>query len=104
MKLIYRKRGRGKTLKLIQKCVEMNKEPNNLTYILVADRKSSLWLSSFAKRKNYNIPFPLTLAEVPIRSCGTFIRNILVDDVEDILRAITGNRFNISMITMTKEE
>lgn len=102
MEIIYRKPGRGKTTKLLQECIKLNKIPNNLTYILVADRKRALFLSNFAKQKGYIIPFPITVSEFLEGMRGTFIRNILIDDAEDVLKVFIGNRFNVPMITMSK--
>lgn len=105
MEVIYRKRGRGKTIKLLQECIKLNRIPNNLTYILVSDRKRAIWLNDYAKRKGYLIPFPISVPE--ISSCkmqGISIKNLLVDDVEDVLKAFAGNIFNIPMMTLTKKE
>ena len=105
MEIIYRKRGRGKTTKLLQECIKLNRIPNNLTYILVSDRKRAIWLNNYAKIKGYSIPFPITVYELLSSNMqGSFIRNLLVDDVEDVLKAFVGNRFNIPMMTLTKKE
>lgn len=105
MEIIYRKRGRGKTTKLLQECIKLNRIPNNLTYILVSDRQRAIWLSNFAKSKGYIIPFPITVSELLSTNMrGTFIKNLLIDDTEDVLKAFVGVRFQIPMITLTKEK
>ena len=107
-KLICRKRGRGKTLKLIQECYYRNlKDGKTNTCILVADLHRALWLNDFAKKKKYNIPFPLTVWDIIGRDAlrGTTIRHILVDDVEDVLVAMISRAgVDIPTITMTKEK
>lgn len=105
-KLIYRKPGRGKTLAIIQHCCYCNrKDGGDYTYILVADKKRALWLSNFAKQKGYNIPFPITVAEVKEYGLrGSYIKHILVDDVEDVLFALVSHRVDIPLITMSKDD
>lgn len=108
-KIIYRKPCRGKTLKLIQECFYNNRrDKGNYTYILVADRQRALWLANFAKKKAYDIPFPITVSEyIDSHTRGTFIRHILIDDADDILAAFLKKyhpNFDFPLMTIRKTE
>lgn len=104
--MICRKRGRGKTLKLIQECFYRNREDGgNYTYILVADGQRAHWLFNFAKEKQYNIPYPITVNEIMHSGlAGSFIKNLLVDDAEEVLECFIGRGIRVPMLTMRKEE
>ena len=109
-KVFIRKSGRGKTLKLIQECYYRNREDKgNYTYILVADMKRAMQIRNFARKKGYDIPFPITAPEIIIGKLhGSFIRHLLVDDADDILeqhiRNISNGRVDIAMMTFTKDD
>ena len=104
-KLIYRKRGRGKTLKLIQECFYANRrDGGNFTYILTSNKESAHRVFEMARKKGYDIPFPITVGEVKNKGlCGTFIRHLLIDDVEEVLAMFfTERRIDIPLISMSK--
>ena len=104
-KLIYRKRGRGKTLKLIQECFYANrKDGGNYTYILTSTKENARRIFDMARKKNYDIPLPICVSEIKSNGLtGTFIRHLLIDDVEDVLGLLfAARRIDIPLITMTK--
>ena len=105
-KLIYRKRGRGKTLKLIQACFYANrKDGGNYTYILTSTKENAKRIFDMARKKNYDIPLPICASEVRNKLVGTFIRHLLIDDVEDVLGMLfTERRIDIPLITMSNYE
>lgn len=78
--LIGGRRSCGKTTKLIKKA---NKER---LYILCADTKRSQFITKMARDMELDIPFPITVRELPLRS--PFINKVLVDDIEDVLTQI----------------
>lgn len=81
-KIIGGRRQCGKTTELIKRSAETN------TYILTVNRERALMLSRAAQDLKLDIPFPITVNEVPLR--GSFIRKVLIDDVEDVLRKFIG--------------
>lgn len=103
-KLIYRKRGRGKTLKLIQTCFYANRrDGGNYTYILTSTKENAKRIFDMARKKNYDIPLPICVGEIKMNGlAGTFIRHLLIDDVEDVLGMLfTERRIDIPLITMS---
>lgn len=76
---IYTGRRNGKTLKLIEMSAETG------TYILVSDHQRARNLFKYAQENGYNIPYPVTMSEMYRRQSPN-TREVLVDDVEDILR------------------
>lgn len=80
MKILSLERGQGKTTELIKLS---NK---NWTYIICLDRKRAEYINNMAMKMNLDIPFPITLNELPLRS--NFIQQVLVDDMEDLLQHI----------------
>lgn len=104
-KLIYRKRGRGKTLKLIQECFYANRrDGGNFTYILTSSKENAHRVFEMARKKGYDIPFPISVWEVKNKSLsGTFIRHLLIDDIEEVLAILFAERrIDIPLITMSK--
>lgn len=103
-KLIYRKRGRGKTLKLIQECFYANRrEGGNYTYILTSTKENAKRIFDMARKKKYDIPLPLSVCDVKGTGLrGTFIRHLLIDDIEDVLGMLFAERrIDIPLITMS---
>lgn len=82
MKIRRRDRRSGKTTELIKE------SHDKWLYIVCADSKRAEDISTLAMALDMDIPYPITLNELPIRS--HFIKKVLVDDVEDILRYIIG--------------
>lgn len=80
MKIIRGNIRSGKTTELIKKS---NKE---WKYIICKDKQRVESISKLANDLGIDIPFPITLNELPIRS--SYIKSVLVDDIEDILECI----------------
>lgn len=108
MKIICRKRAKGKTTELIKLCFEMNQKPNNLTYILCPTRNDAYYIQDMARKMELNIPFPISIFEyMESHWGGTFIKNFLVDDIDrclfEILKSKIHNRFNFPIATLSEE-
>lgn len=70
-------RGSGKTTRLIQMAHERN------LYIICTNQQRVREIMVMAKAMQMSIPFPITVAELPLH--GTYIKKVLVDNVEDVL-------------------
>lgn len=77
--MIGGKRGCGKTTELIKKAHEEH------LYILCVDRRRVFFIADMAKEMGLQIPFPISIDEIPLRG---YMNGILVDDVEDVLSAL----------------
>ena len=86
-------RGYGKTLELVKKSAA------NQIYIVCATRGSALRIAEMARELGYNIPFPITLRELPIRSRN--INEVYVDDADILLEYFVGR--HIKEATMTND-
>ncbi len=75
--IIGGRRACGKTTELIK---QSNKEQ---LYIVCADRNRLNFISRMAREMELEIPFPITVDELPLRS--PHIKEVLVDDVEAVL-------------------
>lgn len=83
MKKIIKPRGKGKTTELIKLSAKTN------TYILVANKKRRKQLMELAYSMNVIIPYPVTIDDyMRTQFRGSFIKNILIDDAEDVLQSI----------------
>jgi hypothetical protein len=82
MKILRIDRGKGKTTELVKLS---NKE---WLYIVCRDRERAKVIVDVAKFLLLDIPFPITLRELPLRS--PHIKTVLVDDMEDLLEAVIG--------------
>jgi hypothetical protein len=67
----------GKTVELIK---QSNRE---WKYIVCADENRALMIMKTAKWLKLDIPFPITVRELPIRT--QHIKSVLLDDVEAVL-------------------
>lgn len=97
---IIKGRRTGKTTKLIKI------SENTQAYILVANRKRQQLIANMAISIGGNIPYPVTVEDYMKNSFrGSFIKNILIDDADDVLKTIFCT-VNIDAITMSyiKEE
>jgi len=107
MDIIYKKKGSGKTTKLIKECSKMNKRDRGCyTYILVANRDMARNVSDIADKLGLrgSVPFPVTVQEmIDIRGKFTYIKHLLVDDLDMCLRQVISNRFDIPLATLRKE-
>ena len=98
MKKIILGRGEGKTKELIQLSHDTN------TYILVADRSRQREIFSFAHDLGIDILNPVTVEEyMRTHFRGNFIKHVLIDDADDVLKTIFNN-LTIDAITMRKDE
>jgi hypothetical protein len=68
------RRGCGKTTELIKVANEKG------MYIVCASRQRAKYVADL------DIPYPISVDELPIRS--QFIKEVLVDDIEDVLSAL----------------
>lgn len=90
--MIGGRRACGKTAQLIKKASEDN------LYILTANRTRVHFLNQLAEQLKLEIPFPVTVDELPLRS--PFIKEILVDDIEDVLRVIIGKPISMASTSL----
>jgi len=77
----------GKTTELIKESHEKN------LYILCVDRHRAMYIERLARHLELSIPYPITINELPI-SKGSSIKEVLVDDVEDILARLINLNLN----------
>lgn len=88
-------RRNGKTSKLI----EISEKTG--TYILVADASRQREVANMAREQGKNIPFPVTLNDyLNTRFRGSFIKHILIDDADDVLRRLFEG-IHIDAVTIT---
>lgn len=82
MKILRMDRRKGKSTELIKLSNE------NWYYILCLDRRRALYLVEQARRMGLDIPFPITVDELPLNS--PYIRGLLIDDVDHVLQKLIG--------------
>lgn len=87
MKIIRADRGQGKTTKLVKMS---NKE---WKYIVCKDTQRVDVIVEVANKLGLDIPYPITIRELPI-SQNSYIKSVLIDDIEDILQCIIGRRID----------
>lgn len=96
MKKIVKPRASGKTTELIRLSEATG------AYIIVSNQKRAHDLFVFAESLGYKIPYP-----VPFEHCrrtkGSFVKNILIDDADDLLSILFPGMI-IDAITMTESE
>ena len=85
MKIISADRGQGKTTKL----VEMSSK--EWKYIVCKDRQRVDVIIKTAERLGLDIPYPITIRELPI-SQYSYIKSVLIDDIEDVIQYFIGSR------------
>lgn len=73
----------GKTTALIKKASTEH------LYIVCASKERVRYVSDMARELGLDIPFPISLSELPLNGC---MKEILVDDVEDVLSVLIGRR------------
>lgn len=83
MKIIRADRRQGKTTELVK---ISNKE---WKYIVCKDEQRLDVIVETANRLGLDIPYPITVRELPI-SGGSFIKSVLIDDIEDVLQLLIG--------------
>ena len=89
MRIIRANRGGGKTTELVK---ESNRE---WKYIVCKDQQRLDIIMETANHLGLDIPFPITVRELPI-SRGSFIKSVLIDDLEDILPMFIGRHIDIA--------
>ena len=95
MKKIIRPRQAGKSSELIR----MSEESG--AYIITPNRARANFLQQMAEEQGHHIPFPVTFREYEqSRFRGSFVRNILIDDADDLLEHIF-KEVHIDAITMS---
>lgn len=75
-------RGCGKTTQLIKKASEEH------LYIVCPDQQRVRVVTQVAKDIGVDIPFPVTVEELPLKS--PFIKEVLIDELEDVLYRLIG--------------
>lgn len=93
MKIIKANRGQGKTTELVKLS---NKD---WKYIICKDQQRLEIITETADRLGLDIPFPITIRELPLRS--PYIKSVLIDDVEDVLEFVVGK--SIDFVTTSCE-
>lgn len=93
MKIIAGGRSSGKTTELVK---ISNKE---WKYIICSDKSRVDNIVRTAEKLGLDIPFPITVDELPLNS--RFIKSVLIDDIEDVLELII--RKNIDFSTTSCE-
>lgn len=83
VKIIRADRGQGKTTKLVKMS---NKE---WKHIVCKDTQRVDVIVDVANKLGLDIPYPITIRELPI-SQGSYVKSVLIDDIEDILQYIIG--------------
>lgn len=86
MEILYGERGSGKTTELIR----MSNE--RWIYIVCVNRQRVDNIVKMAEKMGLEIPYPICIAELPLKS--PHIKEILIDDLEDLLWCITGKKIN----------
>lgn len=97
MKIINKARGAGKTTELVKIASRDN------LYILVSDKIRVRNVVGVANKLDIKIPFPITVDEL-LNShymAGTRIEELLIDELDDVLFALT--RKNIKYATITED-
>ena len=77
----------GKTTELIK---EAHKEQ---LYIVCANHQRAEFIEKMSRSMGLHIPFPIMVSELPLRS--KYIKEVLVDDVEDVLYEIIGKHIKL---------
>lgn len=97
MKILRADRGQGKTTELVKMS---NKE---WKYIVCRDTQRVDVIVKIANKLGLDIPYPITIKELPIRQ-GSYIKNVLIDDIEDVLKYIVGRGIDYATTSCEVEE
>lgn len=100
MNIIFGGRRTGRTTQIIRRAHELN------AYILVSNRNRALSIRKQADEMGLKgLLFPVTLAEL-LRCKNTgFVRDILIDDADDLLEALCNLQgWNVDTISICKRE
>lgn len=98
MEIISRGRHAGKTAELIKRSAATG------YYILTADHRRAQIVAKQAQEMGYDIPMPVTLSDYKDSAGfrGSYIKNIYIDDVDEILKRIFYT-VQIEAVTITDE-
>lgn len=88
MKIIRADRGEGKTTELVK---ISNRE---WKYIVCKDTQRVDVIVETANKLGLDIPYPITVRELPL-SNGSFIKSVLIDDIEDVLPLLIGRKVDV---------
>ena len=94
MKIIRADRGKGKTTELVK---ISNRE---WKYIVCRDKQRVDVIVETANKLGLDIPFPITVRELPINQ-GSYIKSVLIDDIEDVIPYFIGR--SVDYITTSSE-
>lgn len=97
MKILRADRGQGKTTELVKMS---NKE---WKYIVCRDTQRVDVIVEIANKLGLDIPYPITIKELPI-SQGSYIKNVLIDDIEDVLKYIVGREIDYATTSCEVEK
>lgn len=86
----------GKTSTLIKKAHEKQ------LYIICADRNRVSALIQQSRHMKLDIPFPVTVDELPLRS--PYIKEVLVDDIESVLFRLINKPISIMSTSKKVQE
>ncbi|PHA62885.1 hypothetical protein [Bacillus wiedmannii] len=81
--MIGGRRGCGKTTSLIKRASKEN------LYIVCATKQRAKYVVDKARTMGLDIPFPITISELPL---NRYMKEVLVDDSEDVLSALIGRK------------
>ncbi|MCP3742720.1 hypothetical protein [Rossellomorea sp. BNER] len=81
--MIGGRRNCGKTTEMIK---QANRE---CLYIICTDRQRVKVVAEMARDMDLNIPYPIAVEELPLKG---YMKEVLVDDVEDVLSRLIGIR------------
>lgn len=98
MEIISRGRQAGKTAELIKRSAATG------YYILTANHQRAQIVAKQAQEMGYDIPMPVALSDYTAhrRFQGSYIKNIYIDDADEILKQIF-YKVQIEAVTITDE-
>lgn len=96
MKIVRMNRRTGKSTELIKLSNE------KWYYIICTTRQRAEYLVNQAEKIGLDIPFPITVAELPLKS--SYIRGVIIDDVDDVLQMLIGKPPIVQSITSCEVE
>lgn len=96
IKILSASKGKGKTTELVKLSNE------KWLYIICRDRQRVDNIVSVANSLGLDIPYPITLRELPLNS--RFIDSVLIDDLEDVIESLIGKRIELSTTSCKIEE
>ncbi|MED1863372.1 hypothetical protein P4V41_07870 [Fictibacillus nanhaiensis] len=94
--IIGGRRGCGKTTELIHIASEKD------LYIVCASYQRVKHVAKLADKLELKIKYPITIEELPLRS--SFIKEVLVDDMEDVLCSLIGKPIYKASTSMEIQE